>query len=30
MTGRMLSSRFLRHFVETTASELGQENLSID
>jgi predicted hydrocarbon binding protein len=29
MTERTLSSRFLRHFVETIASELGQENLSI-
>jgi predicted hydrocarbon binding protein len=29
MTERTLSSQFLRHFVETIASELGQENLSI-
>jgi predicted hydrocarbon binding protein len=29
MTDRALSGRFLHHFVETIASELGQENLSI-
>jgi len=29
MSSRMLSSRFLHHFVETIASELGQEKLSI-
>jgi predicted hydrocarbon binding protein len=29
MSGRTLSSRFLHHFIETIASELGQENLSI-
>ena len=29
MTERTLSSRFLRHFVETIANELGQENFSI-
>lgn len=29
MNGRTLSSRFLHHFIETIASELGQENLAI-
>lgn len=29
MRQRTLSSQFLRHFVETIATELGQENLSI-
>jgi predicted hydrocarbon binding protein len=29
LSGRTLSNRFLHHFVETVASELGQENLSI-
>lgn len=29
MTARTLSSRFLRHFVETITGELGQDNLSI-
>jgi predicted hydrocarbon binding protein len=29
MTARVVSSRFLHHFVETAASELGQEKLSI-
>ena len=29
MSDRALSGRFLHHFVETIASELGQENLSI-
>jgi hypothetical protein len=28
MSSRTLSSRLLHHFVETIASELGQENLS--
>jgi len=29
MSARVVSSRFLHHFVETATSELGQENLSI-
>ena len=29
MSARVVSSRFLHHFVETAASELGQEKLSI-